>query len=157
MCRWQLHERLAIHTHGITLLGVFSDVQSSASYNNGTLYQSSSFSINSLSWILRLEVVKVYDENGDTVGRSLLYQLVLCKSGTYSKPNQVSARFVAISGPIIEANADIHTHLFKLSDKEPESPYYELYLANSEECNRLLSSQTINLRLIISFISFNTS
>ena len=126
----------------------FSDIKLTAGYVNTTVYESL-FSINSISWKLKLEVVEDYNDEGGAVGRSLFYQLQLTNTST--KYTQVAARFVAISGPINEGNADIHNHLFKWTDTYRESPDYELYLANAEECNKLLSSRTINLRLIISF------
>jgi len=51
---------------------------------------------------LKLEVVEGYDDEGATIGRSLFYQLQ--KSFSFNKHNQISARFVAISGSINEAN-----------------------------------------------------
>ena len=146
-----------IHQHTLS----FPDIELKASYING-VYKSSSFVINDISWMLKLEVVEGHGDEGATIGRSLFYQLQP-KLNSFSEHNQISARFVAISGPINEANADIHHHLFKVMNRSdsdsssdsdcdpPESPEYKLYLASTEECNKLLSSRTIRLRLIISF------
>jgi len=64
-----------------------------------------------------LEVAEGHGDDGATVGCSLFYQLHL----NSVKHTQVSARFVAISGPVIEANADVHCHIFKLTDHDYDS------------------------------------
>ena len=77
--------------------------------------------------------------------RSLNYQLV-CKQRLSSN---LLVKFAVITGPFHNIDMNIKVNVFEFKDSELETPEYHLPLAHISDCNRLISSKVISVRLII--------
>jgi hypothetical protein len=55
----------------------------------------------------------------------------------------------------MKVNAKIHK--FEFTDQENESPYVQLPLADTAECNRLLAAKVINFRYVNPQLYFDIS
>ena len=93
-------------------------------------------------WVLKLLI----KENREVSYRTLNYQLV-CRQ-RLSNNNQL-VKFALIAGPHNNTEVNIKVNVFEFKDSELETPEYHLPLVHISDCNRLISSKVINLRLII--------
>ena len=110
-------------------------------------YETSRFSALNHNWVIKAKICHDTNANDPThsSSRSLMYQLVL-----KSKLQQpFSVHFVALKGPYgdMKVNPVIYRHDF--TAESSESSYVDLPIIDSVECNKLLASKTINMRLII--------
>jgi len=124
---------------------VFVDVHLKACYTEGyspkLYYESGRFNVCSSIWILKL----IIKENREMSYRSLNYQLV-CKQRL---SNNLLAKFALIAGPLTNIDINIKVNVCEFKEMELESPEYHLPLVYISDCNRLLSSKVISLRLLI--------
>lgn len=108
-------------------------------------YETSRFSALNHSWVIKAKICHDQKDPAHSSSRSLMYQLVL-----KSKLQQpFSIHFIALKGPYgeMKVNPVIYRHDF--TAESLESKYVDLPIIDSVECNKLLASKTINLRLII--------
>ena len=92
-------------------------------------------------WVVKLLI----KENREISYRSLNYQLI-CKQRL---SNNLLVKFALIAGPHNNTDVNIKVNVFEFKDSELETPEYHLPLAHISDCNRLISSKVINLRLVI--------
>ena len=127
------------------LLWCFVDINFRACYTEeytpSLYYKSSQFSACSTIWMVKLLI----KENREISCRSLNYQLI-CKSSN----NNMLVKFALIAGPLSN-NIDINikVNMFEFKNAELETPEYHLPLVHIADCNRLIASKVISLRLII--------
>ena len=93
------------------------------------------------AWAVKLLI----KENREVSYRSLSYQLV-CKQRL---SNNLLVKFAMIAGPFHNVEINIKVNVFEFKDSELETPEYHLPLVHICDCNRLISSKMISLRLII--------
>ena len=121
------------------------DVHFKASYTDdytpSLFYESCRVNVCSNTWILKLLI----KENKEISYRSLNYQLI-CKQRL---AGNLLVKFALIAGPHNHNDINIKVNVFEFKESEPETPEYHLPLVHMSDCNRLVSSKTINLRLII--------
>lgn len=122
----------------IVLVDVHLNACYKEEYNPRLYYESDRFR---RVWALKL-IVK---ENREMSYRSLNYQLV-CKQ---QLANNVLVKFALIAAPLTNIDMNINVNVHEFKDTELESPEYHLPLVHISDCNRLLSSKVITLRLII--------
>ena len=124
----------------------YTDVQLSASRTDDFIpklfYESNRFCAFDQTWMLKAKV------QGDekTIERKFSYQLT-CKN----KCN-LEMKYVAVKGPFGDMEMIPELQRFEFADDKRESVYHPVMLKRSSDCNRLLSSKTINLRLILFLI-----
>ena len=106
-------------------------------------YESGRFSAFNHQWVIKARINN--DKPTQTVTRTMSFQLVL--KGKISNPIQL--RFMALKGPYGDTKVKpvVYTHEFSTDNVETE--YYDLPIVDSAECNKLLASKTINLRVIM--------
>lgn len=108
-------------------------------------YETSRFSAFNHQWVIRAKVMHDQKDPAHSSERSLAYQLVL-----KSKLNQpITLHYVVLKGPYgdMKVNPAIYKHEF--TPESLETVHQDLPIIDSIECNKLLASKTINLRLLI--------
>lgn len=80
---------------------------------------------------------------------SFCLQLIL-KTKTSSP---LPMHFIALKGPFYDMKVKTLIYKHEFTDQENESEYFWLPLPDSSECNRLLASKAINIRLIMFLLS----
>ncbi|KAK3086385.1 hypothetical protein FSP39_017668 [Pinctada imbricata] len=106
-------------------------------------YESSRFSAFNHQWVIKARVNN--DKPTLSIKRTMSFQLVL--KGKIS--NTVQLKFMALKGPYgeMKVNPVVYSHEF--SSDNTETDYNDLPIVDSTECNKLLASKTINLRVIM--------
>ncbi|XP_069112020.1 zinc finger TRAF-type-containing protein 1-B-like [Argopecten irradians] len=112
-------------------------------------YETSRFSAFNHQWVIKARINNDQKNPALTTDRSMSYQLVL--KGKASQPINVS--FIALKGPYGEMLMNPVVYSQEFSNENPETEYNNLPIHNSMECNKLLASKTINMRLIMVLIS----
>lgn len=108
-------------------------------------YETSRFSSFQHQWVLKARVDHDQKDPTQSSKRTLSYQLVL-KSRT-SSPLKVL--FMALKGPYGDLKVTPSVYEFEFSNDSTESDYHQLPTVDVLECNKLLASKTINVRLVL--------
>ena len=141
----QVNLTLFPHWNTILIHIIFVDVHLKACYTEdytpSLYYESGRFNVCSNAWAVKLLI----KENREVSYRSLCYQL-LCKQRLSSN---LLVKFALIAGPYHNIDINIKVNVFEFKDSELETPEYHVPLVHISDCNRLISSKAINLRLII--------
>jgi len=95
--------------------------------------------------VIRAKVTHDQKDPAHSSQRALQYQLVLKSKATQA----VNLHFVVLKGPYgdMKVNPAIYKHEF--TAESLETPYHDLPIIDSIECNKLLASKTINMRLLM--------
>ncbi|XP_071957575.1 zinc finger TRAF-type-containing protein 1-B-like [Antedon mediterranea] len=109
-------------------------------------YETGRFSALGQQWVIKARIND--DQRNPTMmwERKISYQLVL-KSKISS--NSIDVHFVVLKGPFGNAKIKPLIYRFDFNSDKSECPYNYLPLPDSNECNKLLSSKTINFRVIM--------
>lgn len=75
--------------------------------------------------------------------RSLSYQLSFKGKGTFE------LKYFMVPGPFGDAKIEPEVQRFEFREDNKDSEYHPLSLCGVGECNRLLASRTINVRLLM--------
>ena len=128
---------------------IFSDLQlkpyRTDDFITKLFYETSRFSAFNLQWVIRAKVIHESKDPAHSSERSLAYQLVL-----KSKVNQpMTVHYVVLKGPY--GDTKVHPAIYKheFTSESQETPHQDLPVIDSIECNKLLASKTINLRLLV--------
>ncbi|CAI9737399.1 and histidine-rich 1-like [Octopus vulgaris] len=108
-------------------------------------YETSRFSSFQHQWVLKARVDHDQKDPTHSSKRTLSYQLVL-KSRT---SNPLKVLFMALKGPYGDLNVTPYVYEFEFSNDSTESEYHTLPTVDVLECNKLLASKTINVRLVL--------
>lgn len=108
-------------------------------------YETSRFSAFNQQWVIRAKVVHDQKDPAHSSQRSLCYQLVL--KSKISQP--ITLHYMILKGPYgeMKVNPAIYKHEFTAESQETE--HESLPIIDSIECNKLLASKTINLRVLM--------
>ena len=106
-------------------------------------YETSRFSAFNHQWVIKARINN--DKPTQSVARSMSYQLVL--KGKITNPIQL--KFIALKGPYGDMKVNPAIYMFEFSPENVETEYFDLPIVSSLECNKLLASKTINVRLIM--------
>ncbi|XP_011438485.1 zinc finger TRAF-type-containing protein 1-B [Magallana gigas] len=106
-------------------------------------YETSRFSAFNHQWVIKARINN--DKPTQSVTRSMSYQLVL--KGKVTNPIQL--KFIALKGPYGDMKVNPAIYMFEFSPENVETEYFDLPIVSSLECNKLLASKTINLRVIM--------
>lgn len=110
-------------------------------------FETPRFSAFSYQWVLKARINDNQKNPNLTINRYLSYQLIL-----KSKLNQSSMdiKFLIIKGPFSE-NVTIEPHIqqFEFTSTKFETDYIKLGLESFTDCNKLLASKVINIRLFM--------
>jgi len=108
-------------------------------------YESSRFSAFNMQWVVKAIVNENQKYPEKTCNRTLSYQLVL-KSKI---DNPVGVSYLALRGPYGEVQTQPELYEFEFTQENLETPSRILPIETSVECNKLLASKNISLRLIL--------
>lgn len=128
---------------------IFSDLQlkpyRTDDFITKLFYETSRFSAFNLQWVIRAKVIHDQKDPAHSSERSLAYQLVLKSKIT----QPMTLHYVVLKGPYgdMKVNPAIYKHEF--TAENVETPHEHLPIIDSIECNKLLASKTINLRVLI--------
>lgn len=112
-------------------------------------YESNRFSALAMQWTVKARINDHSPENPvHTMRRSFGFQLVL-KSKPAAGVGSIPVVYMALRGPFGESPVMPSLYDFEFGTDAQESPYRELLLPDSTDCNRLLSAKIINLRLVL--------
>ncbi|GAB1603313.1 cysteine and histidine-rich protein 1-like [Argonauta hians] len=111
-------------------------------------YETTRFSSFQHQWVLKARVDHDQKDPTHSNKRTLSYQLVL-KSRT-SSPLKVL--FMALKGPYGDLSVNPSVSEFEFTNDTTESEYHTLPTVDIIECNKLLASKTINIRLVLFFV-----
>lgn len=82
-----------------------------------------------------------------SLNRYLSYQLIL-KSKLPNSQQSLEFKFCILKGPLGEVHVNPSIQSFEFSQNKLETDYIKLNI-DSQDCNKLLSSKTINFRFYI--------
>ncbi|WAR13293.1 CYR1B-like protein, partial [Mya arenaria] len=108
-------------------------------------YESSRFSAFNHQWVIRAKVTHDQKDPAHSSNRALTYQLVLKSKLT----QPISLHYVVLKGPYgdMKVNPAIYRHEF--TSDSLETTLHDLPIIDSIECNKLLASKTMNMRLLM--------
>ncbi|KAH3855172.1 zinc finger TRAF-type-containing protein 1-like [Dreissena polymorpha] len=108
-------------------------------------YETGRFSAFNNQWVIRAKVTHDQKDPAHSSQRALTYQLVLKSKITAP----IVIHFVILKGPFgdMKVNPAIYKHEFTADILE--TPHHDLPIIDSIECNKLLASKTINLRVLM--------
>nr|CAD7568665.1 unnamed protein product [Timema californicum] len=78
------------------------------------------------------------------VGAYQLLSLILKTKTTYP----LALHYLILRGPFGDMKVSSKIYKFDFTDQDNESPYVQLPLPDTAECNRLLAAKAINFRLV---------
>ncbi|KAG5897290.1 hypothetical protein JTB14_011455 [Gonioctena quinquepunctata] len=108
-------------------------------------YESSRFSAFNCQWVVKARINNNQKDPTESSERDMSYQLILkSKSAT-----PMSLSYIVLRGPVGDINLKPRIYEFEFTEQNNESPYVNLPLPDTPECNRLLAATTINFRLIM--------
>lgn len=108
-------------------------------------YETSRFSAFNNQWVIRAKVVHDQKDPAHSSQRSLTYQLVL-----KSKINQpLNLHYMVLKGPYGEMKVKPAIYKHEFTSESQETSHQDLPVIDSVECNKLLASKTINMRLLM--------
>lgn len=108
-------------------------------------YETNRFTAHGFQWTVKARVNDNQDNPIHSMIRTLGYQLVL-----KTRPQSpVLMSYVALKGPFGETHVDPVVYEFEFTGDVTESPYQELPLPDSVDCNRMLAAKHINLRFAL--------
>ncbi|KAL5021687.1 hypothetical protein ScPMuIL_000842 [Solemya velum] len=108
-------------------------------------YESSRFSAFNQQWVIKARVNNHERNPTHTTKRILSFQLVLKNRAS----NPISVHYLALKGPYGDMKVNPAIHRFEFSNDKTETEYHELPTIDSVECNKMIASKTINLRLLM--------
>ena len=106
-------------------------------------YESNRFTAFDQTWILKAKVIG----SEKSLDRKLTYQLLLRNKCS------MELKYFIVKGPFGELDMLPELQRFEFMDDRRETVFHPVALKQSSDCNRLLSSKTINLRLLMFLIS----
>lgn len=108
-------------------------------------YETGRFSAFNNQWVIRAKVTHDQKDPAHSAQRALTYQLVLKSKIT----QPIVIHFVILKGPFgdMKVNPAIYKHEFTADILE--TTHHDLPIVDSIECNKLLASKTINLRVLM--------
>lgn len=112
-------------------------------------YETSRFSAFSQQWVVKARVNSDSKNPSQSTRRSLHFQLVLKSRLT----SPLKVYFVVLKGPFGDIRVNPAIFDFEFNNDKLETDYQELPIDDSLECNKLLASKAINLRLILFQVS----
>nr|XP_022340793.1 cysteine and histidine-rich protein 1-like [Crassostrea virginica] len=147
----QKEEELKVYSNLYNLLShekvTFNDLQlkpyRTDDFITKLYYETSRFSAFNHQWVIKARINN--DKPTQSVARSMSYQLVL--KGKITNPIQL--KFIALKGPYGDMKVNPAIYMFEFSPENVETEYFDLPIVSSLECNKLLASKTINVRLIM--------
>ncbi|KAL0279055.1 UNVERIFIED_CONTAM: hypothetical protein PYX00_000693 [Menopon gallinae] len=109
------------------------------------LYETSRFSAFGHVWVVKARINNFQSDPANSSVRDMTYQLIV-----KSKPTlPMTIHYLVVKGPFGDMKVKPRIYKFDFTEKECESPYNQLPLPDSTECNRLLASKAINFRMIM--------
>ena len=108
-------------------------------------YETSRFNAFGHQWMVRANVNDSQKHPETTTMRTLSYQVIL--KAKIQGP--LSIHYLALKGPYSEMNLDPAIYTTEFTAENTEGPFVLLPLASSVECNKLLASKTISIRLVM--------
>lgn len=146
-------EHLQLYENIFSLLShekvTFSDLQlkpyRTDDFITKLFYESSRFSAFNHQWVIKARVEHDQKDPAHSIQRSLSYQLIM--KGKVN--NSFHLKFLALKGPYGDMVIKPVVYSHEFSSDCQETQYFDLPIADSVECNKLLASKTINLRLIM--------
>lgn len=108
-------------------------------------YETSRFSAFNNQWVVKARINNSQRDPTQSSERDMTYQLILKTKTTYP----LSLHYVVLKGPFGDMKVQPRIHKFDFTDQDNESPYMQLPLPDTAECNRLLATKAINFRLIM--------
>ncbi|XP_046999680.1 cysteine and histidine-rich protein 1 homolog [Schistocerca americana] len=112
-------------------------------------YETSRFSALNNQWVVKARINNSQRDPTQSSERDMTYQLIL-KTKTACP---LTTHFLILRGPFGDMKVSPKIHKFEFTDQENESPYVQLPLPDTAECNRLLAAKAINFRLIMFVMS----
>ncbi|XP_071494392.1 zinc finger TRAF-type-containing protein 1-A-like [Diadema antillarum] len=108
-------------------------------------YETSRFTAFNQQWVVKARVNDDERNPSHTLERHIAFQLVLKSRIT----SNLSMQFMMLNGPFSDAKVEPRVYRFEFTPEKTESPYNKIPLIDSAECNKILASKTINIRLIM--------
>ncbi|PNF15935.1 Cysteine and histidine-rich protein 1-like protein [Cryptotermes secundus] len=108
-------------------------------------YETSRFTAFNNQWVMKARINNSQRDPTQSSERNMTYQLILKTKTTYP----LALHYLILRGPFGDMKVNAKIHKFEFTDQENESPYVQLPLADTAECNRLLAAKVINFRLIM--------
>ncbi|XP_041453949.1 cysteine and histidine-rich protein 1-like [Lytechinus variegatus] len=108
-------------------------------------YETSRFSALNQQWVVKARVNDDERNPSHTLERRIAFQLSLKSRIT----SNLVMQFMILNGPFSDAKIEPHVYRFEFTPEKTDSPYNNIPLIDSAECNKILASKTINVRVIM--------
>ncbi|XP_063238944.1 zinc finger TRAF-type-containing protein 1 homolog isoform X2 [Bacillus rossius redtenbacheri] len=112
-------------------------------------YETSRFTAFNNQWVVKARINSAHRDPSQSSQRNMSYQLILKTKTTYP----LNLHYLVLRGPFGDMKVSTKIHRFEYTEQENESPYVQLPLVDTAECNRLLAAKAINFRLIMFLVS----
>ncbi|CAH0549993.1 unnamed protein product [Brassicogethes aeneus] len=149
----QMSEERKLYDTIFDLLGyekiIFNDLQlkpyRTDEFVHRLFYESSRFSAFNNQWVVKARINNSQKDPTQSSDREMTYQLILKSKST----TPLNLSYIVLRGPVGDIHVKPRIHEFEFTDVNNESPYVNLPVPDTAECNRLLAAKTINFRLIM--------
>ncbi|KAK6630662.1 hypothetical protein RUM43_014647 [Polyplax serrata] len=105
-------------------------------------YETNRFSAFNHQWVVKARINNFQSNPAHSSERDMTYQLIMKNKPSF----QLTIHYLIVKGPFGDMKVKPKIYRYDFTEEESESPYTQLPLQDTCECNRLLAAKAINFR-----------